>query len=106
MIMCPYKNKKDKVAQMRRYRKKKAEETAQMKRRNEMLEDKVCALINQLKEAKTLNESFTDQEWIIIMKAKGKRTWHEFLLNVSAKINADMELELVEAQSKEEAEQK
>jgi hypothetical protein len=50
---------------------------------------------------KTLNESFTPQEWEIITKAKGKRTWREFLLNVSIKINADKEL--IEARSKEEA---
>ena len=41
---------------------------------------------------KTLNESFTDEEFAVILKAKGTRTWHDFLLNVSIIINASKEV--------------
>ena len=37
---------------------------------------------------KTLNESFTDEEWKILSTAKGKLTWSKFLLFVAESVNA------------------
>jgi len=29
---------------------------------------------------KSLNERFTDEEWIELLKYKGKRTWHDAII--------------------------
>ena len=38
---------------------------------------------------KTINESFTTEEWQILKEAKGKLTWREYLLQVSEALIAD-----------------
>jgi hypothetical protein len=40
---------------------------------------------------KHLRETFTDEEMVEIQQAKGKRTWREFILGESRKINLEKE---------------
>jgi hypothetical protein len=32
---------------------------------------------------KTINESFTDEEFRLLLKRKGRRTWHQFIMTLA-----------------------
>lgn len=35
---------------------------------------------------KTLNETFTDQEYEALKQAKGKQTWHDFIMELTTEL--------------------
>ena len=51
---------------------------------------------------KTLNETFTDKEFKVMLKVKGNCNWHDFLMEVINKYVAPTKEELIKEDLKDE----